>query len=61
MYTDIVLMCVDCVRASLRVAQADPGRRTPPCGGSVTMWPRIQTHLGHPLLERLDPMTKECP
>jgi hypothetical protein len=28
-------MCVDCVLASLRLAQADPGRRTPPRGGSV--------------------------
>jgi hypothetical protein len=30
-------MCVDCVLASLRIAQVDPGRRTPPRGGSVTL------------------------
>jgi hypothetical protein len=35
MYVGIVLMCVDCVLASPRIAQADPGRRTPPQGGSV--------------------------
>jgi hypothetical protein len=29
-------MCVDYVLASPRIAQADPGRRTPPRGGSVT-------------------------
>jgi hypothetical protein len=29
-------MCVDCVLASPRITQADPGRRTPPRGGSVT-------------------------
>jgi hypothetical protein len=29
-------MCVDCVLASPRIAQADPGRRTPPQGGSIT-------------------------
>jgi hypothetical protein len=29
-------MCVDCVPASLRIAQADPGRRSPPRGGSIT-------------------------
>jgi hypothetical protein len=29
-------MCVDCGLASLRIAQADPGRRTPPRGRSVT-------------------------
>jgi hypothetical protein len=29
-------MCVDCVLASPRIAQADPGRWTPPQGGSVT-------------------------
>jgi hypothetical protein len=61
MSTSIVLMCVDCVLASLKVTQADPGRRTPPRGGSITTWPRMQTHLGHPLLERLDPATKKCP
>jgi hypothetical protein len=33
---DIVLLCVDCVLASPRIAQADPGWRTPPWGGSVT-------------------------
>jgi hypothetical protein len=32
----IVLMCVDCVLSSPKIAQADPGRRTPPRGGSVT-------------------------
>jgi hypothetical protein len=31
-------MCVDCVLALLRIAQADPGRRTPPRGGSVTVY-----------------------
>jgi hypothetical protein len=36
MYIGIVLMCVDCVLSSLRIAQADPGRRTLPRGGSVT-------------------------
>jgi hypothetical protein len=30
-------MCVDCVLASPRIAQADPGRRTPPRGASVTV------------------------
>jgi hypothetical protein len=29
-------MCVDCVLASPRIAQANPGRWTPPRGGSVT-------------------------
>jgi hypothetical protein len=29
-------MCVDCVLALPRIAQADPSRRTPPRGGSVT-------------------------
>jgi hypothetical protein len=28
-------MCVDCVLASLRIAQDDPGQRTTPQGGSV--------------------------
>jgi hypothetical protein len=37
MYIDIVLLCVDCVLASPRIAQADPGRRTPPRGHSVTL------------------------
>ncbi len=36
MYVGIVLMCVDCVLAALRIAQADPGRRSPPRGGSIT-------------------------
>jgi hypothetical protein len=36
MYIGIVLMCVDCVLASLRIAQSDPGRKPPPWGGSVT-------------------------
>jgi hypothetical protein len=30
-------MCIDCVLASLRIAQADHGRWTPPRGGSVTL------------------------
>jgi hypothetical protein len=30
-------MCVDCVLTSPSIAQADPGRRTPPRGGSVTV------------------------
>jgi hypothetical protein len=30
-------MCVHYVLASLRIAQADPGRRTPVQGGSVTV------------------------
>jgi hypothetical protein len=30
-------MCVDCVLASPRIAQADPGQRTPPRGSSVTV------------------------
>jgi hypothetical protein len=30
-------MCVDCFLTSPRIAQADPGRRTPPRGGSVTI------------------------
>jgi hypothetical protein len=29
-------MCAYCVLASPRITQADPGRRTPPRGGSVT-------------------------
>jgi hypothetical protein len=29
-------MCVDCVLALPRITQADPGRRIPPRGGSVT-------------------------
>jgi hypothetical protein len=29
-------MCVDCVLTSSRIAQADPGQRTPPRGRSVT-------------------------
>jgi hypothetical protein len=37
MYVGIVLTCVDCVLASLRITQADPGRRTPPRGGFVTV------------------------
>jgi hypothetical protein len=28
-------MCVDCVIASLRIAQAGPGRWIPPQGGSI--------------------------
>jgi hypothetical protein len=35
MYIGIVLMCIDCVLTSPRIAQADPGWRTPPRGGSV--------------------------
>jgi hypothetical protein len=30
-------MCVDCVLASPRITQADPSRRTPPLGGSITL------------------------
>jgi hypothetical protein len=30
MYVCIVLMCVDCVLATPRIVQADPGRRTLP-------------------------------
>jgi hypothetical protein len=30
-------MCVDYVLTSPRIAQADPGQRTPPRGGSVTV------------------------
>jgi hypothetical protein len=30
-------MCVDCILASPIIAQADPGRRTPPRGGTVTI------------------------
>jgi hypothetical protein len=30
-------MCVDCVLASPKITQADPGRWTPPQGGSVTV------------------------
>jgi hypothetical protein len=30
-------MCVDCVLASLRIVYADPGRGTPPRGGSITV------------------------
>jgi hypothetical protein len=37
MYVGIVFMCVDCVLASLRITQADPSRRAPPRGGSVTV------------------------
>jgi hypothetical protein len=33
----IVLVCVDCVLASPRITQANPGRQTPPRGGSVTV------------------------
>jgi hypothetical protein len=36
MFVGIVLMCVDYVLASPRLAQANPGRRTPHRGGSVT-------------------------
>jgi hypothetical protein len=36
MYVGIVLMCVDCVLASPRIAQADPGRQTFPQGRSIT-------------------------
>jgi hypothetical protein len=35
MYIDIVLMCVDCVLASPRIAQTGPGWRTPPWDRSV--------------------------
>jgi hypothetical protein len=31
----IVLVCVDCVLASPRITQANPGRQTLPRGGSV--------------------------
>jgi hypothetical protein len=37
MYVGIVLMCVDYVLASLKIAQANSGRRTPPRDGSVTV------------------------
>jgi hypothetical protein len=37
MYVGIVLICVDCVLASSRIIQADPGRRTSPRGHSVTV------------------------
>jgi hypothetical protein len=30
-------MCVDCVLALPRIAQADPGQQIPPKGGSVTV------------------------
>jgi hypothetical protein len=43
MYVGIVLMCVDCVLAALRITQADPGRQTPPRGHSVTV--SIRTSL----------------
>jgi hypothetical protein len=29
-------------------------------GAIETTWPRVQPHLGLPLSERLDPMTKKC-
>jgi hypothetical protein len=32
-----MLMCVDCILASPRIGQADPGRRIPPRCGSVTL------------------------
>jgi hypothetical protein len=32
-----MLMCVDCVLALLRIAQADTGRQIPPRGGSITL------------------------
>jgi hypothetical protein len=35
MHVGIVLLCVDCVLTLPRIAQADPGRRTPPQGGSI--------------------------
>jgi hypothetical protein len=37
MYIGIVLLCVDCVLTSLRIAEANPGQRTPPRGHSVTI------------------------
>jgi hypothetical protein len=39
-------MCVDCVLASLKIAQADPGRRTPPRGGSVIIDDVVVVVLG---------------
>jgi hypothetical protein len=36
-------MCVDCVLASPRIAQADPGRQTPPRGGSITIPVRVDS------------------
>jgi hypothetical protein len=32
----LYIVSVDCVLVSPRIAQTDPGRRTPPRGGSVT-------------------------
>jgi hypothetical protein len=46
-------MCVDCVLASPRIAQVDPGRRTPPRGGSITISLNDQGHSPRPRGEDL--------
>jgi hypothetical protein len=38
MYVGIVLMCVDCVLTSLRIAQANPGPQTPPLRWFCHSW-----------------------
>jgi hypothetical protein len=39
MCVGIVLMFVDCILTMPRIAQVDPGRRTPSRGGSITKRP----------------------
>jgi hypothetical protein len=47
MYVGIILMCIDCVLASPRIAQTHPGWWAPPRGGSVTKYEFISVDLNH--------------
>jgi hypothetical protein len=40
-------MCVDCVLASLRIAQADPSRQIPPQGASVIVGYQSKLEITH--------------
>jgi hypothetical protein len=44
-------MCVDSVLASLRIAQADAHRRTPPRGGSVIVGNQSKLEATHQYLK----------
>jgi hypothetical protein len=45
-------LCDDCILASPRIAQADPGRRTPPRGHSVTVSNQSKLEATHRSTEK---------
>jgi hypothetical protein len=51
-------MCVDCVLASLRIAQADPGRRTPPIGGFVIVGYQSKLEATHQYLKIITTLSR---